>query len=167
MADGIYERQGTLSKDGFGFAGQITEFTPPVVEEIMQEHNAGGLGGTLEIPMGRVANMEATWTLKTHAADAYKGTAKNNVSVKYRASGVDDDGNEVPIRYELRGRITRIEESAKTPDGESTITERMHVTSYIKYVNNEEVRAIDIKALIFRPDGQTDIWEGMRKSMGL
>lgn len=167
MANGVFERQGTLWKDGYGFAGKATEFTPPVIEEVMQEHNAGGVGGTLEIPMGRVSNMEATWTLKTHDADAYKGAHRNNVSVKYRASAVDDDGNEMPIRYEIRGRITKSEEAAKSPDGESTITERMHVTAYSKYVNNVLVREIDIKALIFKPDGQTDIWDGMRKSMGL
>ena len=167
MANGVFERQGTFWKDGYGFAGKSTEFTPPVVEEIMQEHNAGGVGGTLEIPMGRVANMEATWTLKTHDGDAYKGTNRNNVSIKYRASAIDDDGNEIPIRYELWGRITRFEEPSKTPDGESTINERMHVTKYIKFVNNEQVRLIDIKAVSFMPDGQTDIWADMRRSMGL
>lgn len=167
MANGVFERQGTFWKDGYGFAGKATEFTPPAVAELMQEHNAGGVGGTLEIPMGRVENMESTWTLKTHDSDAYQGTHKSNVSVKYRASGVDEDGNEVPIRHELWGRITRTEESAKTPDGESTITERMHVTKYIKFVNNEQVFLIDIKRPSFMPDGKTDVWADMRRSMGL
>ena len=167
MANGVYERQGVISKDGYGFAGNSTEFNTPPIEEVMQEHNAGGTGGTLEIPMGRVSNMEATWTLKTAHADAYKATHRNNVGIKYRASAVDEDGNEVPIRYELWGRITRREESGKTPDGESTITERMHVTAYKKYVNNEMVTEIDIKALVFKPDGGEDIWSGMRKSLGM
>ncbi len=167
MANGIYERQGNIRIDGYGYAGRGQSLSVPVIEEIMQEFVAGGVGGTLEIPMGRVANMESTFTIRTHEPKPYQTFGKNNLSVKYMASAVDDDGVERPIRYEMRGRITKIEEAEKSPEGEHTFTMRMHVTSYGKFVDDEEAIFIDIKAVIFRPDGKTDVWESMRKSLGI
>ena len=167
MANGIFERQGVVFVDGYGYAGRCMSFTVPVVEEVMQEHVAGGYGGTVEIPMGRVASMESTMTLKTHDRQLHKAMSKPDVSIKYRASAVDDDGTEHSIRYELRGRLSRWEEAEKTPEGEHTVSLRMHVTSFAKFVDDEEVFFIDIKALVYRPDGSDDVWENLRKSLGL
>ncbi|MTI13426.1 phage major tail tube protein [Sansalvadorimonas verongulae] len=158
----------TVSLDGYGYAGTVQSHTPPAVEMVVQEHTAGGLAGTDEILMNKVASMEATTVIKTHDEKLSSVLGRGDVSQKVRGNLKDEDGNDIAVMYEYRGRVTRIEEAEMSGgDGEHTITYRQHITKYTKSINGVPVFSVDIKAVSLKPDGKTDTWEQYRKNLGI
>ncbi len=155
-----------LSVDGIGYIGKLQTFTPPVIEEVVEEYTGGGLGGTIEVPMDRVGIVESTWVVSTHELSLTNVIMKNDVPVSIRGYAVDITGARVPVKYEMRGRVTRYDEGDATPAGENTVTQRMAVMKYTKTVNNEEAIHFDNLARVLRFGG-IDIWEDVRRALGI
>ena len=155
-----------LFADGYGYAGEVQSLTPPIIEEVVEEFSGGGFGGVIDIPMDRVNKPEASWVVTKHDENLPSLIGRNNKPVKFRCLAVDEDGNRIPVHYEMRGRVTSHDEGELTAGGTNAITQRMSVQKYTKTVNGVEVLHLDIKGRILRFNG-VDVWADARRALGI
>lgn len=101
-----------LFVDGRGYAGQIEEYTPPVLSIKTEDFRAGGMDTSIALDMG-MEKLEASFALASSAADIMVlfGVAEGN-QVQFTARGALEsfDGKVTPVVHTMRGKIRQIDQ---------------------------------------------------------
>lgn len=158
-----------LYADGESLMGVAEEITLPKLTRKMDEFEAAGMAGPVDIDMGN-EKMELEWTCAGMVFSAIKqyGAAKPD-AIMLRFAGAyqrEDTGVTHAVEIVVRGRHAEIDMgNAKVKD--KTTTKIKTSLAYYKFmVDGEELIEFDALGMIFRVNGK-DMLEAQRKAIGL
>lgn len=158
-----------LYADGESLMGVAEEITLPKLARKMDEYEAAGMAGPIDIDMG-AEKMVLEWTCAGLVFSAIKqfGAAKPD-ALMLRYAGAyqrEDTGVTHAVEIVVRGRHAEIDMgTAKIKD--KTITKIKTSLAYYKLiVDGEELIEFDALGMIFRVNGK-DLLEDQRKAVGL
>lgn len=158
-----------LYADGESLMGVAEEITLPKLARKMEEYEAAGMAGPVDIDMG-AEKMVLDWTCAGLVFSAIKqfGAAKPD-ALMLRYSGAyqrEDTGVTHAVEIVVRGRHAEIDMgTAKIKD--KTVTKIKTSLAYYKLiVDGEELIEFDALGMIFRVNGK-DLLEDQRKAVGL
>lgn len=162
LADSI--RDFTAFVEGQGYAGEVEEGTLPVVDFVTQEMSGGGLGGTIDVPMGKVAKLETALKFKGLNPVLLGQVGKEDGLITLRGHLSDGDRQGSAIA-EMRGFFKRT--NAGTMGSSDQMVELGATLSYYKLtIYGEVVYDIDIinkRCVILG----VDRWADYRASLGI
>ena len=143
--------------DGIDYLGVAESFTPPDIVLETEESNQPGHGGVIQIPTGRLEELEATFTMGDSfpALEALVGRPSAADTQVLFVRVTTDGVNTRTVEYEISGLWTRqaIGEVAGGGGGgrcEYTISVRV----LTHRIDGAEKRHIDIEGNVHRIDGQ-------------
>lgn len=155
--------------NGANYCGQVPEVVLPKLSRKMEEYQAGGMTGPVEVDFGNeVIILE--WTAGGLLIDALKqyGSLSHN-GTQLRFAGAyqnDDDGSVDAVEIVVRGRHKEID-MGTAKKGEDTAHKYTTTCSYYKLsINNEEVIELDFINGIAKFGG-VDNNEAIRTAIGL
>ena len=162
-------KNGILTIDGYGYAGECNNFTPPKLTRKMEEHQGGGMLGPVSIDLGMEA-MEASFTAKGFATTMLKHFARSTVGamlIRYNAAFQRDDTGETgSIEIIVRGRIKELDLGDLTV-GELNESKYTIPCSYLKIVvNGKTAVEIDLVNMLHIIDG-IDLLADIRQALGM
>jgi P2 family phage contractile tail tube protein len=143
-----------LMVDGVGFAGKVSEVTPPALVMHTDEHRAGGMDAPADIAMG-MERLDLKFTMEEHSPILFRqfglvdGLA---VSAIFRAAKADDTVVEPYIIY-CRGRYKDLTSSAIKVGDKSPLTATINCRYYRMMQNGVELAEIDIDNFVRRIAG--------------
>lgn len=154
--------------DGNFLVGGHTEVEVPTLSLNTEEYRGGGMDAPVDIDMG-MEKLEATVTFKERRAEDLKLFGLNlfgEVPMTVRAA---DESDMLPgqIIIDMRGKITKIEETGAWKPGDETGVKYTMTCNYYRYRRDgEEIFEIDI-AGFRRVIGGVDRLLAQRVAMGL
>lgn len=162
-------KQFNLYADGESLMGVAEEITLPKLARKMEEYEAAGMAGPIDIDMG-AEKMELEWTCGGLVFAAIKqfGAAKPD-ALMLRYAGAyqrEDTGVTHAVEIVARGRHAEIDMgNAKVKD--KTVTKIKTSLAYYKLmVDGEVLVEYDALGMIFAVNGK-DLLEEQRKAVGL
>ncbi|MDT0499720.1 MULTISPECIES: phage major tail tube protein [unclassified Halomonas] len=161
-------KQMTVSVDGRGYAGEVTEYTPPVLTLATEDHRAGGMDAPIALDMGMEA-LETSFILTAYDADvlAQFGVSEGNaVPFVGRGAMQSYDGTWRPTVHTMRGKIVSIDRGTWQPGQRSTMTVTLRLDYYREEHDGRLVHEIDIENMVRTVDG-VDALQGLRNSLRL
>lgn len=157
-----------LFVDGKGFAGLVTEVTPPKLKIKTEDHRAGGMDAPIKMDMG-MEGLEANFSLSGISRDAMRffgladQTAFNGV---FRGAFKDQKGVVVPVIITLRGMLSEID-PGNWKAGDKAETKHAVSCSYYKLeVEGTVMYEIDPVGMIRIIDGVDQMTE-IRAAIGM
>ena len=156
-----------LFVDGKGYAGKVTELTPPKMSLKMDEHFAGGMDAPIDIEMG-MEKLETSFILTDYNKDVLKlwGVYGSTVPLVFRAAAQDENGTVTPVKIEMRGKFKEIDRGTWKPGEKAPITFNGSVEYYKETVNGEVLYEIDIPNMKRIINGKDQL-EATRKALGI
>ena len=142
--------------DGRGQAGQIEEYTLPKISVVMMEIGAGGMGGTIDVPMAQIEKMETEFTLNSVGGDTYKLLTVVNgatIPVTARAVAQDDDGTKHAFVARMRGIVKEPDQGSWKRGGDAKQKVAMTLRSYQLLRDGEELFYADPVNMVMRVNG--------------
>ncbi len=149
--------------DGIGYAGQVSEGTPPTLALQTEEYQGGGMVGPVDISMASVEKMEMTLTFKEHNPAILGLFGHDDVALSLRgAAGPENQA----IIIETRGLI-RQEEQGDWKAGDEGAALQITVTPhyYKQTIDGETVIEIDKVNMVFITGG-VDHLANMKAALG-
>ncbi|GAB3528691.1 MULTISPECIES: phage major tail tube protein [Photobacterium] len=168
-ADNILKRW-SIWVDGIGKAGNAKEYTPPALEVITKDFQAGDMDMPIPIDVG-MAGMETSYSIygvDVTVLPLFGLRQGSRTAVSVRSTYQDLKGNSYDLVEELGGMITKIERD--TQDGGDQSDKAMKVTQKLDYykVVRSGVELIEIDPVNHvRKLGGIDALEGIRALMQL
>lgn len=153
---------------GKGFAGKVTEVTPPKLALLMDEHKAGGMDAAVDIEMG-MEKLEASFIIIDYNKDVLKlwGVADGStIPFVFRGVCKSDDGTVTPIILNMRGKLKDIDRGTWKPAEKAPLTFNMSLEYYKETVGGEVIYEFDIPNMK-RIVGGVDQLEAERKALGI
>lgn len=153
--------------DGIGYAGRVTEGTPPKVSIKTEEHIAGGMAAAVDVDTGTVEKMEYEMTLAEFNPAVYAVLGKDDVPVTFRAAqGLNDTTVEAVI-VEVRGMLREVDGGGLKPASGKTELKLAGTASYLRMtIDGSETVEIDAINMV-RKIGGVDQLAAQRKALGL
>lgn len=167
IADKILKNM-NLFVDGFGFAGNVEEFKPPKLALKTDDYRAGGMDAPVSIEMG-MEGLECSFVLKGHFPEVLRKWGvieENKVQLTARGSLESYSGTVIPVKINLRGTITEVEDGAWKPGENNTQTFTMKLDYYKRVQDGWVLHEIDIPNMIRIIDG-VDQLAKRRNALGL
>ena len=143
--------------DGRGYIGRTDEINLPKLSRKMDDYDALGTAGTVEIDMG-LQKLEMDFTLSEYSPEILtQWGAINNaqVGLRIRAAMERDDGSEEvsTVEINVRGRWREVEFGA-IKKGERSTMKVMVAVSYYRYnEDGTDLIEIDIPGMIEKVNG--------------
>ena len=159
-----------LFLEGEGYAGRATEITLPKLARKMEEFDAGGMLGPIDIDMGQ-EKLEAEITLAEFSRkvlETYGIASADGVQMRFKGAAVNDGTTSATdaIEIVMRGRYKEID-MGTVKRGENAPMKLSASLTYYKYVlNGEDIIEIDMVNMIFVVNG-VDRMEEMSEALGL
>lgn len=154
----------TAFVDGVGKAGKVTEGAPPKVALLVEEHIAGGMGGSVDIMMGAVEKMETTVTMSGVEADYYRHIG-STIGMTYR--GTTNDGEtEQAVIHQMRGLVREADGDAMKRKDKGSTKNTMTVEYYKLTIGGVVIMEVDVMGKKFIVDGK-DLWAQQRANLGI
>ena len=161
-------KQMTVSVDGRGYAGNVTEYTPPVLTLATEEHRAGGMDAPITLDMGMEA-LETSFVLRSYDAEVLRqfGVSEGN-SVPFVGRGAMQsyDGTWTGTVHTMRGKITSIDRGTWQPGQAAAMTVTMRLDYYREEHDGALVHEIDVENMVRTVNG-TDFLADMRARLGV
>ncbi len=158
----------TLAVDGRGYAGKVSEFTPPKLTQVTEDFRAGGMNGTLKLNMGMEA-MDADFTLLSYDRNvlALFGLVDGGqFQITAREVLESYDGTITAVVHNMRGKITEMD-SGTSKSGPSDPLKVTVALSYYKLTHGGRVtQEIDIENMIHFVNG-VDVLAQQRAALGM
>ena len=156
-----------LSVDGFGFAGQAENITPPKLTLKTEEDRSGGVDGTSLVDVGMEA-MELSYTVKKADPDLMSmfGLVKNGQKAITLRGGIDRAGTTVSDVINARGRLIEIDEGELTAGKKVEQKHRWTVDYYKRTIDGKVIHEIDVDNAIRIINGVDQLKE-LRDAAGL
>ena len=161
-------RNFNLFVDGRGFAGNVSEYSPPNLSIATEDFRAGGMDAPIALDMGMEA-LEASFVLTAYDADvlALWGVAEGQ-SINCTARGAVEsyDGTVKPAVHRLRGKITSLARGTWQAGQQAPLTVTMRLEYYAEEQSGRQLHEIDIPNMVRRIDG-VDQLAARRAALGL
>ena len=152
--------------DGENWAGRAREVTLPNLAQKTEEYSAGGMAGTVDIPIGPMEKMEFDITFAEHNPRIYSLAGRDDVPVSLRGALGPGGAAAQPMLVEMRALVRSIEPGS-FKRGEASAVKLMGTASYLRLViNGSAILEIDAGAYIHNLDGR-DLLAGARAALGL
>ena len=161
-------KQMTVSVDGRGYAGQVMEYTPPVLTLATEEHRAGGMDAPVTLDMGMEA-LETSFVLRSYDAEVLRqfGISEgNSVPLVGRGAMQSYDGVWRPTVHYMRGKITSIDRGTWQPGQAASMTITQRLDYYREEHNGSLIHEIDPINMIRTVNG-TDYLAELRNALSL
>jgi P2 family phage contractile tail tube protein len=162
-------RNYSLFMDGVGFAGRITELTPPTLGIQAEEYRGGGMDAPVEIDMGMEA-LEMSFTLAEYDVDVLKqfGLYDQNATQFTVRGALQRNGSEdaVSVVINVTGHIKSFDPGAFEAGALTEANFTVGCRYYKVAIANEELIEIDIENFKRIVNG-TDQLASLREAMGL
>ncbi|MCF6766804.1 phage major tail tube protein [Thiotrichales bacterium 19S11-10] len=130
--------------DGFGYLGEASEVVLPKISLKTTEWSASGMSGVIDVDMGKVEKMEASFKLKgLHTKPTQALGVGNSVPLILRAAVRNSDGEIKSIMIEMRGLVKEIDYGTFSSDEMSETSVLMSVHYYRLSENNDDLIEID------------------------
>ena len=154
--------------DGRGYAGHVTELTPPKLTIKTDEHQAGGMDTPIQIDMG-MEKIEATFILTKYDPEVLKlfGVVDSNTTrFTFRAAAQSEDNKVTPIILEMSGKLKEIDRGTWKPAEKATTTFNIALDYYKETIDGQVIIEIDVKNMKRIING-TDRLADMRSALGM
>lgn len=161
-------KQMTVSVDGRGYAGQVMEYTPPVLTLSTEDHRAGGMDAPIALDMGMEA-LESSFVLRSYDREILRqfGVSEgNNVPFVGRGAMQSYDGTWRPTVHTMRGKITSLDRGTWQAGQVASMTVTMRLDYYKEEHDGVLVHEIDIENMIRTVDG-VDLLADLRTALGV
>lgn len=161
-------KQMTVSVDGRGYAGNVTEYTPPALTLQTEDHRAGGMDAPIALDMGMEA-LETSFVLTAYDADVLRQFGVNEGSaVPFVGRGAMQsyDGTWRPTVHTMRGKITSLDRGTWQPGQRATMTVTLRLDYYREEHDGQTIHEIDIENMVRTING-TDVLAEMRTALGV
>lgn len=135
-----------LFLDGFGYAGNIEEYSPPTLSVQVEDFRAGGMDTSVALDMG-MEKMEASFKLSKIAAEALRlwGVGAGlTFALIVRCALEDLDGTVKAEVFTQRGTIRVVEWDTITPGAKAGISLTMDVREFAYDVDGVRIHEIDV-----------------------
>lgn len=150
--------------DGVGRAGKVTEGSPPNPVLVVQDYIAGGMGGSVDIPMGAVEKMESTISMAGVEADYYRHIG-SVIGMTFR--GATNDGETIQsVIHQMRGLIREAPGDPMKRADKNMVKNVMTVEYYKLTIAGRVVLEVDVMGKRFIVDGK-DLWADQRAALGI
>ena len=156
-----------LFVDGRGYAGQLQDYTPPVLTVQTEDFRAGGMDSAEAMDMG-MEPLESSFNLISYDRDvlAQFGVAEGN-EIPFTARGALEsvDGTVKQVIHKMRGKITSIDSGTWQPGKMSPLAVTMRLNKYSLEHDGEVIHDIDIRNMVRIING-TDRLAEIREALG-
>jgi len=157
-----------LFVDGRGYAGQLQDYTPPVLTVQTEDWRAGGMDAAEALDMG-MEPLESSFNLISYDRDILNqfGVAEGN-EIPFTARGALEsvDGTVKQVIHKMRGKITAIDSGTWQPGQMSPMAVTMRLHYYSLEHDGQLVHEIDIRNMIRTING-TDRLAEIRAALGV
>jgi len=159
-----------LFLEGESYAGRAVEITLPKLARKMEDFQAGGMAGPIEIDMGQ-EKLEGEFTLAEFSRNVLKTygvTSADGVAMRFRGAAVNDGTTSATdaIEIVMRGRFKEMD-MGNIKNAENTEMKLSYGLTYFKYtLNGEDIIEIDMLGMICIVDG-VDRLEEQREALAL
>lgn len=156
--------------EGEGYAGRATEIALPKLARKMEDYQAGGMLGPIDIDMGQ-EKLEGELTLAEFSRkvlEQYGVSSADGVQMRFRGAAVNDGTTSETDAVEIvmRGRFKEMD-MGSVKNGENTEMKLSYSLTYYKYVlNGEDIIEIDMANMILMVGG-VDRLEEQRTALGM
>lgn len=161
-------RNFNLFVDGRGYAGNVSEYTPPALAVQIEDFRAGGMDAPLGLDMGMEA-LEASFILTAYDSDVLRLFGiKSGLSTNLTARGSVEsfDGTVKAAIHRLRGRLVRVERGAWTPGQQAPVTINVRLEYFREELDGVLIHEIDIPNMTRIIDG-VDQLADRRAALGI
>ena len=150
--------------DGRGYAGRVTQLTPPELSLNTEEYRGGGMDGVIEMDMGMEA-MEAAVQMPEFDADMARGFGRV-LPMTFRGAFEDERGEVSTVVISLRGKFKGLDAGDWEPGARAEINHTMAVHYYRLEIDGQLVHEIDIENMTRVING-TDQLAAQRAALGM
>lgn len=157
-----------LFVDGRGYAGQLQEFTPPVLSKATEEFRGGGMVGPVKLNMGLEA-MDASFSLIAYDRNVLSlfGVVEGQqINCTAREALESFDGQVKAVAHVMRGHITKLDSGTKKPGEAAPLQAELSLSYYRLEHDGVVVQEIDLLNMIHVMNG-VDILADQRAALGL
>lgn len=157
-----------LFVDGFGHAGQVTEYNPPDLTLTTEDFRAGGMDAPVPIEMG-MEPLETSFVLIQYSALVLaRWGVKQGSSVPLTIRGALEsfDGSVKPVIHRMRGKITSLQRGTWAPAQQPALTATLRPVFYEEMHDGVEIYRIDLENMVRRVNG-VDTLADTRAALGL
>lgn len=157
-----------LYADGQGYAGKISELTPPKLALKTDEYRAGGMDTPVDIDMGTEA-LNCDFTLTSYDRQVLKkfGLAPGeHVGLTCKGALVSEDGNVTPVSINMRGIWKEVDMGTWKPGEKGTLKVTVNCRYYKLTHNLEVLVEIDVEQMIRVVNG-VDQLARIRAALGM
>ncbi|MBS3958298.1 MAG: phage major tail tube protein [Xanthomonadaceae bacterium] len=157
-----------LFVDGRGYAGQVLEFTPPVLALQVEDFRAGGMDASIEIELG-MEKLESSFVLSAYDRNVLGlwGVARGSeVQFTLREAIESYDGTVKAVVHNLRGRLRKLDPGTSKPGEMANLTCEVALSFYKQTHDGRVVHEIDVINMVRVIDG-VDRLAAQRAALGL
>jgi len=161
-------RNFNLFVDGRGYAGNVSEYSPPALAVQTEDFRAGGMDAPIALDMGMEA-LEASFVLTAYDFDVlqlFGIIAGENVNFTARGAVESYDGSVKPAVHRLRGKVTRVERATWSPGQAAPLTITIRCDFYAEELDGRELHKIDVPNMVRIING-VDQLADRRAALGL
>lgn len=148
-------KQMTVAVDGRGYAGNVTEYTPPVLTLATEDHRAGGMDAPIALDMGMEA-LETSFVLRSYDPEVLRqfGVSEGN-SVPFVGRGAMQsyDGTWRGTVHTMRGKITSLDRGTWQPGQAASMTVTLRLDYYREEHDGSVIHEIDIENMVRTVNG--------------
>lgn len=166
MSKYIRKAQG-LYIDGKEKIGSMTEYTPPVLEEITDDFRAGGMPVAVPVSLGlNPLSASISVTEDPEILTLFGVKRNHHLAVFVRALIEDDEtGDKKEVVEELRGKFTKVDRGTLNTGNINGTTMEMKLSYYKYEIDGKTITEIDPKNMVWIQDGE-DMWADERAALG-
>lgn len=157
-----------LFVDGRGYAGQIEDFTPPVLATKDEEFRGGGMDAPLMLRMGMEA-LRTSFNLLSFDPNVlalFGVTQGALVPFVARAALESFDGTVTAVVHTMRGRINKIDNGTMKSGDKAPMNVELQLSYYKLQHGTRVLHEIDVENMICVIDGR-DVLAAQRAAIGL
>lgn len=158
----------SLFVDGIGYAGRVTEMTPPTLTVKTEEYRAGGMDAPIELDMGMEA-MEASFTLAEYNENVLQMFGLQEVNPRaliVRGALQRNTEAAAPMVITMNGNFKEFDPGSLVAGEVTEASFTVALTYYKMEVNTITVHEIDIENMT-RVIGGADQLQIQRTQMGI
>lgn len=166
MAASDIRKNFNLFVDGVGYAGQVDEFTPPVLTLQTEEFRAGGMDVPIKLTMGMEA-MDCDFSMKKYDRNVLSmfGIREGaNVPLTVAEALESFDGTVTEVVRTMRGKITELDEGTSKPGEIPVLKVTLNLTYYKMTHGGRVVHEIDVENMTRVING-VDALAGIRAAL--
>lgn len=154
--------------DGRGYAGQCSEYTPPVLTVLTEDFRGGGMDAPEAIDMG-MEGMEGSFVLNSYDRDMlslFGMVDGGNVALSWRGASQDADGTVEAIEHSIRAKITVVDQGSFTAGEMQSTTFTYKAHYYRLRIDGRVVHEVDVRNMVRIINGEDQV-ANQRRAIGL